>query len=357
MEPFDINKFDIAYKKDDNIISLLSEANQKYTEYKIKLSMFNFDPKFFLKSLIRKESLSSSRIEGTQVTNDEMYFVDYKLNENDAREVSNAEEMLNFAKLKISKSKRIKIEDVNKFHKILLTGTRGENKTPGELRDNQNWIGPKGCSIKDAEFIPPKPEDVPSNLKMLFDSMIDKSLYPDDFINIAISHALFETIHPYRDGNGRVGRALIPIQLSLLKKDEPLLFMSEIIELYKPSYAKALTNFREGKINEYLDFFLNCIIYQCNGFIYKINEVNEIYNSDYEFAKSNIKGSSIEKVFPALIKLIVFTKEELIEETGMHINTLDRLLNQLVELNILSKQRKEKKLLFTYKSIYDVFTK
>lgn len=105
------------------------------------------------------------------------------------------------------------------------------------------------------------------------------------FINLAISHSQFETIHAYRDGNGRLGRALIPVQLALLTEEEPILFLSEVIELYKPTYYKLLNESRKGNMLGFIKFFLQCIIDQCNNYIAKINRINQIYNKDMEKLK------------------------------------------------------------------------
>ena len=100
-----------------------------------------------------------------------------------------------------------------------------------------------------------------------------------------ISHSQFETIHAYRDGNGRLGRALIPIQLAKLTDDRPILFLSEVIELYKPSYHKFLNESRKGNMSGFTKFFLQCIIEQCNNYISKINMIKSIYNREtfYKF--------------------------------------------------------------------------
>ena len=161
------------------------------------------------------------------------------------------------------------------MHKILLDSVRGNNKEPGKVRDVQNWIGPKGCTIEEAIFVPPIPEEVPILLDNLFNYMNDLYVYPL-FINMAISHSQFETTHAYRDGNGRLGRALIPIQLAMLTHEEPILFLSEVIELYKPSYHKYLNESRNGNMLGFIKFFLQCIIEQCNNYIAKINIIQRI---------------------------------------------------------------------------------
>ena len=167
----------------------------------------------------------------------------------------------------------------------MLNSVRGYEKEPGHIRIIQNWVGPKGCSIDEAIFVPPIPEEVPILLDNLFKYMNDEFIDPL-FINLAISHSQFETIHAYRGGNGRLGRALIPIQLAKLTDDEPILFLSEVIELYKPSYQRFLNESRKGNMLDFIKFFLQCVIEQCNNYIAKINRIKQIYKTDMEKIKS-----------------------------------------------------------------------
>lgn len=120
------------------------------------------------------------------------------------------------------------------------------------------------------------------------------------FINLAISHSQFETIHAYRDGNGRLGRALIPIQLALLTEEELILFLSEIIELYKPSYHKFLNESRKGNMIGFIKFFLQCIIEQCNNYIAKINRIKQIYIKDMEKLEI-LKSNAVYIIMPAIM--------------------------------------------------------
>lgn len=191
----------------------------------------------------------------------------------------------------------------------MLDSVRGNKKEPGKIRTIQNWIGPKGCGIEDAIFIPPIPEDVPLLLDNLFKYMNDEFIDPL-FVNLAISHSQFETIHAYRDGNGRLGRALIPIQLAKLTDDRPILFLSEVIELYKPSYHKFLNESRKGNMSGFIKFFLQCIIEQCNNYISKINMIKSIYNRDMDKIKT-LNSNAVYRIMPAIMHQIVFTKKEI----------------------------------------------
>ncbi len=353
MEPFKADTLPINYTIDKELLSLIAEANQKYGEYKTSLKNTKFNSRFFLDSIILSESLKSTQIEGTQISQDDMYYLKYMPKTDDTSEIQNLKRVIEYAKDHLKEQKRIDIHFLNHIHKILLDSVRGNNKEPGKIRNIQNWIGPKGCTIEEAIFVPPIPEDVPLLLNNLFDYM--NNLYIDPiFINMAISHSQFETIHAYRDGNGRLGRALIPIQLALLTDEEPILFLSEVIELYKPSYYKFLNESRKGNMLGFIKFFLQCVIDQCNSNIAKINRIQKIYEEDMALIEK-LNSNAIYRIMPAIIHQIVFTKKEIEEESGVSRNTVSTLIDKLEELGILVKDSTHAKLGYRYNKIYNVF--
>lgn len=352
MKPIKVNKLPIEYNTDKELLRLLAESNEKYGEYKSLIKNIEFDSKYFLDSIILSESLKSTQIEGTQISQDEMYFLKYMANSDDKSEIENLKEVIAYSKKHI-KNSSLNLNFTNSIHKILLNSVRGNEKEPGKIRTIQNWIGPKGCSIEEAIFIPPIPEEVPLLLDNLFNYMNDKYVDPL-FINLAISHSQFETIHAYRDGNGRVGRALIPIQLAYLTDDEPILFLSEVIELYKPSYHKFLNESRNGNMLGFIKFFLQCVIEQCNNYIAKINRIKKIYTKDLEKVKS-LNSNAVFRIMPAILHQIVFTKKEIEDESGVSRNTVSNLIDQLVDLQILVPDSNYAKLAYKYNEIYNVF--
>ena len=355
MNTYEAKKLPIEYKYDKDLLKLLSEANEKYGEYKTLLSGTEFDSKLFLNSVLLNESLKSSQIEGTRVSQDEMYYLKYTKQTDDNLEITNLKNVIDYADGELLKDNKINLFLINNMHKKLLDSVRGSAKEPGRLRTVQNWIGHTGCTIEEADFIPPKPEEVPSLLENLFDYMNDRFIDPV-FINIAISHFQFETIHAYRDGNGRLGRALIPIQLSVLTDDPPILFLSEIIEVYKPSYYKMLNEGRKGNVLGFIKFFLQCVIEQCNSYIYKLNKVKKIYNEDMKKIE-NIKGASIYKIMPVIMKQVVFTKKEVEKESGVSKNVVSNIINRLCDMGIIETDETVIKRGYKYKRIYDVFVR
>ena len=140
----------------------------------------------------------------------------------------------------------------------------------------------------------------------------------DPLIKLAIIHYQFESIHPYNDGNGRMGRALMTLQLAKLKEDEPILFLSEVIELFKANYYNALNECRNGNVNGFIKFFLQCVVDQCTRNIGRIEKINKVYTEDEETIKNEINGSLVLKMHPLMMKKIVFTAQEMSKELKAH---------------------------------------
>lgn len=353
MEPYIAKRFPIEYKLDKELLRLLSEANLKYGEYKTMLHTLEFDARFFLDSVLLTESYKSTQIEGTQISQDEMYYLKYLEKTDDNLEIENLKQTIQYAYEKIKTGEDISISLVNEMHKIILKSVRGAEKSPGQIRTTQNWIGPRGIGIEGATFIPPAPEEVYELLVNLYEYMNDEFIDPL-LINIALSHVQFETIHAYRDGNGRVGRALIPIQMAKFDETEPILFLSEILELYKPSYQRNLMECRRGNVIGFIKFFLQCIIDQCSNYIRKIEKIKNIYREDMKKIEC-IKGNSIYKIMPILMKQIVFTKKEVQELSGVSINVVSNIINKLAELDVIVKDSTIMKKGYRYQRIYEIF--
>lgn len=353
MEPIKVKELPIEYNIDKDLLRLISEANAKYGEYNACLKNINFDSKFFLDSIILTESFKSTQIEGTQISQDDMYYLKYMPQTDDSKEIQNLKNVIDYSKEYLRNNNEINLKFLNNIHKILLDSVRGNEKEPGHIRNTQNWIGPKGCTINEAIFVPPEAEEVPILLNNLFKYMNDAFIDPI-FINLAISHSQFETIHAYRDGNGRLGRALIPIQLAMLTNEEPILFLSEVIELYKPSYYRFLNESRKGNMLGFIKFFLQCVIEQCENYIAKINRMKQIYNEDIEKIRP-LKRNTIYRIMPIMMQQIVFTKNEIQKLSGVSRNTVSSIIDKLVDMNILVEDSTYAKLAYRYNSIYNVF--
>ena len=353
MEPYKAKKLPFEYAIDKDMLILVAEANAKYGEYKSLLETLEFDSSYFLESVLLKESYKSTQIEGTQITQEELYYLKYMEKSDDSKEIENLKNAIEYAKKELKNGKKIDYQLVNEMHKLILDSVRGSHKSPGQIRTTQNWIGPRGCTIENATFVPPRPEEIYSLLENLYQYMNDQ--FEDPYlINIALSHMQFETIHAYKDGNGRLGRALIPVQMAMFDSENSILYMSEILEFYKPSYQRHLMECRKGNVVKYIKFFLQCVIDQCNSYIYKINRIKEVYKEDMKKIKV-FRGNSVYRIMPVIMKQIVFTKKEVQDLSGVSVNVVSSIINQLVELNILVPDTKVIKKGYCYKRIYDIF--
>lgn len=353
MEPYKVKKLPLEYKMDKELLRLLAESNEKYGQYKSLLNTLEFDSKYFLDSVLLNESYKSTQIEGTQVSQDEMYYLKYLEKNDENLEIQNLKSTIEYGYEEICKQEGVSINLVNQMHKILLNSVRGSEKTPGQIRTTQNWIGPRGVGIDGAIFIPPVPEDIIELLINLYEYMNDEFMDPL-LINVAISHAQFETIHAYKDGNGRLGRALIPIQMAYLDNNKPILYLSEIIELYKPAYQRNLMESRKGNLAGFIKFFLQCVIDQCTVYINKLNRIKEIYKEDMKKIEV-FRGNSVYKIMPVIMRQIVFTKKEVQDESGVSVNVVSNIINKLVEMGIIIKDSTVVKKGYRYESIYRVF--
>lgn len=241
---------------DPEVLTLLEEANRLIGELNA-FSQLIPDVDFFVRMHITKEATTSSRIEGTQTNIEEALVGKLDVDpekRDDWQEIHNYIEAINFS---IKQLRQIPLSNrlLRETHAVLLQGVRGKHKQPGEFRTSQNWIG---ISLKHATFIPPHHQHVPDLMSDLEKFMHNDQIHVPHLIKVALMHYQFETIHPFLDGNGRLGRLLIVLYLvgfDLLQK--PALYLSDFFERHKGEYYDQLMTVRTThKLEPWLRFFL-----------------------------------------------------------------------------------------------------
>ena len=258
------------------MLSLLIEANRKVAYLDARSDKIP-NVNLFLSMYIRKEALVSSQIEGTQCTLDDVLDPENEENANiDVGEVINYITATDYA---IDRLEHLPLcmRLLKETHAILIRGVRGSDKTPGEFRTSQNWIGGQGSTLKNARYIPPSVDDMKTALSQL-EQFMNANNALDPLIGAALIHYQFETIHPFLDGNGRIGRLLITLFL-LQKKiiSKPILYISCFLKMNRVEYYDRLSEVRRsGNYEQWILFFLQMILETANDALESINELEEL---------------------------------------------------------------------------------
>jgi len=346
---------------DPVVNKLLEEANLKLGELNA-FSLIVPDVDLFIRMHVVKEATTSSRIEGTQTQIDDALLNEKDINpgkKNDWKEVQNYIVAMNSAVEKLAKlpvSSRL----VKQAHKTLLDNTRGKNKLPGEFRTSQNWIG--GASIKDAVFVPPHHEDLPGLLSDLEIFLNDQQMNIPHLIKIAIAHYQFETIHPFLDGNGRVGRLLITLYLvanNLLAK--PTLYLSDFFEKNRQLYYDNLNNVRASdNLTQWIKFFLSAVILTATDGINTFQAILKLKSriEDKKIITLGRKLPLAKTFITFLYTSPIVSVSALVEELGVSKQTANLVIKDFVNLNILKEVTGLKRnRLFVFEEYLNLFRK
>jgi len=323
------------------INELLGEANRKIGALDAYASLIP-DVDFFIKMHIAKEATTSSKIEGTQTSFEEA-FIDEKdvdpEKRDDWQEVNNYITAMNFAQSELNKlplSGRL----IKQTHQILLNNARGKQKLPGEYRSSQNWIGP---SLKHAQFIPPHFEEIPdlmTDLETFIHSEIQSPvIVVPQLIKIALLHYQFETIHPFLDGNGRIGRLLITLYL-LEKKllQQPTLYLSDYLEKNRLDYYALLTKVRaENAMQDWIKFFLIGVIETASNSIGTFKKIIELREQiEFEILPKLGKTQKAgQQLIQNMYKNPIASGKQIAAFSKQHPSNANKLIQKLVNLDIL----------------------
>jgi len=323
---------------DAELVDLLGRADRALGELNAFAHLIP-DINFFIRMHVAKEATQSSRIEGTQ-TNIEDAFkeeADLKPEERDDwAEVQNYIRAINFAIDSLDRlpfSNRLLCET----HAVLMSGVRGRHKQPGEFRISQNWIG---VSLKNATFVPPHHEHVPELMSDLEKLLHAEDMFAHPLLRIAIAHYQFETIHPFLDGNGRLGRLIISLYLaarSLLIK--PALYLSDYFERNKTAYVDHLMAVREGNhLRAWLVFFLFGVEETARasaGLFHSVLSLKHRIESEVMSRFSARRLVTAQMLMRQLYAHPVIDVKKAVQITGASTNTVSALIDDLVEAKVL----------------------
>jgi len=325
---------------DEGINELLEKASLRLGELN-SFSRFVPDPNMFIKMHIFKEAVTSSRIEGTQTNIEEAIIEEREINpekRDDWREVNNYVTAMNTA---IEDLKTLPLSNrlIRNTHKILLSSVRGEHKNPGEFRKSQNWIG--GASLADALFIPPAHTELPELLADLELFLHNTDIKIPHLVRIAIAHYQFETIHPFLDGNGRIGRLMITLYLvSTGVLEKPLLYLSEFFEKNKTLYYDNLELVRtKNDIGQWLKFFLTGVIQTAENGVSTLHNITDL-KATIEREKILTMGKRAKQgsvLLHALFSKPVVTTKDVQNITGLSPKAANDLVQAFLTVDILKE--------------------
>ena len=294
---------------------------------------------------ITKEATDSSKIEGTQTEiEDALLPIEDVAPEkkDDWHEIQNYILSTDEA-IKALKELSISMRLICDAHKTLLKGVRGKNKLPGEVRKSQNWVG--GSSIMDARYIPPHPDDLPVLLSDLEKFINNPNLEMPELIKVAITHYQFETIHPFCDGNGRIGRLLITLQLignGFL--DKPTLYISNFFAKNKDLYYSSLSSVREnGDMEYWIKFFLNGVLTTSQSYIDKFKEIIQIKEtSEKKLLNLGARAKIGKELLSLLYSNIIIDTNFAAKKLGLTYPRANRLINDFCKVGFLAELNKAK---------------
>jgi Fic family protein len=325
------------------LVRLIGPANAALARYDGLLQSIP-NPELMLAPLTTREAVLSSKIEGTQATVDEVLEQDAGIMQagekyQDIQEITNYRHALQLAHNHL-KDYPIRLSFVQGLHRELMNSVRGQDKTPGEFRREQNWIGHAGCTIEQATFVPPNPLQLRDYLQA-WEHYINSDDH-DVLVQTAIMHAQFELLHPFKDGNGRIGRILIP--LFLYQKQtlaQPMFYLSEYLEFHREEYYERLRAISaDSDWNGWITFFLQAIITQAAQNSARVTAIRTLYEETKHIIHNATHSQYAVHVLDALFNKPIFRTSDLAkylyERHGIHEKTVLSLLRTIRETGMLS---------------------
>ena len=342
-------------------LELLIKANSELTLLEglaIRIPNINL----FVSMYVRKEALLSSQIEGTQATLDDIF--DPLLDNNINADVSDVINYIKATEFAVNRLKELPLCNrlVKEIHAVLLENVRGQEKNPGEFRRSQNWIGGQGSTLKTARYIPPNLEDMENAM-----SDLEKYINADDgtapLVKAALLHYQFETIHPFLDGNGRVGRLLIT--LFLLEKKVltvPALYISYFLKRNRLEYYDRMMEVRKnGDYEQWIKFFLQAFVESAEDAIATIDKLKALHEKSFAVLLTSIPKRQLEnagKLFTYLEANPIIDITKTAQQLDLAYNTTSRLISAFVKLGLLRQSNtKNKNRVYAYEEYLQILRK
>ena len=342
-------------------LNLLIQANRQLALLEgLAVRIPNMD--LFVSMYVRKEALLSSQIEGTQATLDDV--LDPLLDENANRSVADVINYIKASEFAIKRLQELPLCNrlIKETHAVLMEGVRGQEKNPGEFRYSQNWIGGQGSTLKNARYIPPNPEDMKEAISDLEKYMnAEDSL--DPLVRAALIHYQFETIHPFLDGNGRVGRLLITLFLMEKKiLTTPALYISYFLKRNRIEYYDRMTEVRrKGNYEQWITFFLQAVMESAEDAVHTIDQLTALHDKNMTLLTEGItkrQSDTLKKLFAYLEANPIIEVKKTSQALDMAYNTIARAVAVLEEKGILAQSEKAGKTrIYSYSEYLDILRK
>jgi Fic family protein len=343
VEPYVPDHLPIASLDKAALFTAVGEANAALARYDgLLLSMVN--PAVMLSPLTNQEAVLSSKIEGTQATVEEV--LEYEAGDEEGSEDKrrDIQEILNYRKaLMLAKEsvaeRPIRLALVREMHRLLMDSVRGANKEPGHFRKEQTWIGVPGCTIEEATFVPPSPLQLTNHLQA-WEAYLESD-DTDPIVQTAIAHAQFELLHPFKDGNGRIGRLLVPLYLySKGRLTSPMFYLSAYLERNRDEYyARLRAISQQGDWTGWCAFFLRAVTAQAKQNSTILREIMALYEVTKVQIRDVTRSPHSAALVDALFDRPIFTAADIARRAGVPKPTLHKLIKELLDEGVLQTVR------------------
>jgi Fic family protein len=333
MKPYMPSALPVKNLNYEKIIGLVGRANAELARYDGLLHAI-VNPEILLSPLTTNEAVLSSKIEGTQATLDEVLKYEAGMELIEERKRQDVQEIVNYRSTLILAEQELKDHPLSLFlirqmHRKLMTSVRGADKQPGEFRTTQNWIGKPGTPIDQASFVPPEPTVLQDHLG-LFEKYIQTN-DSDFLIQSAVIHAQFELLHPFLDGNGRIGRLLIPLFLYYKRVlSRPMFYLSSYLEKYREEYYIGLREISDkGDWDSWVNFYLTAVVEQSRENSAKVKEILNHYFKMRDYIVERTRSKYAYQLLDAIFDKPVFRSSDIQKKSKIPKQSLMPMLKQL----------------------------